>query len=364
MEEVLLLGIKDRAGYLSFWNDSISYALRGAVLLELALRGRIGIAPDPVRFDMPVQDRGLEVYSREPTGEVLLDEALRHMALYQASKDAQGIRKRKSCVQWTDVLAGETWDWTQITYQLRAVRERLAKGLVDKGVLRTEKSHFLLFDMATHPLADVAAKQAVLRRVHAVLVPPPSRNPLSTASSSASSSPSLAADFDPQMLYPEERHPVLLRVTRTLCTVCVALAANVLENALVSLNYARREAAFERADALMAELGQWPMAPNLPAGGIGDPTRPLEFSTPLLTIPEAGDKEKKRVMPSSLAEGSVALRDTGRCDEGVVLPTLTALVAHMREEMRTIGQRDAVPQFEAVAGILGALARMDCLVRY
>jgi hypothetical protein len=32
------------------------------------------------------------------------------------------------------------------------VRERLAKGLVDKGVLRTEKRNFLLFDMATHPV--------------------------------------------------------------------------------------------------------------------------------------------------------------------------------------------------------------------
>ncbi|KAJ7458854.1 hypothetical protein FB451DRAFT_1272671 [Mycena latifolia] len=29
MEEVLLLGIKDKQGYLSFWNDNISYALGG-----------------------------------------------------------------------------------------------------------------------------------------------------------------------------------------------------------------------------------------------------------------------------------------------------------------------------------------------
>ena len=36
----------------------------------------------------------------------------------------------------------------KIGYQLKQVRERLAKGLVDKGVLRTEKRNFLLFDMA------------------------------------------------------------------------------------------------------------------------------------------------------------------------------------------------------------------------
>lgn len=51
-------------------------------------------------------------------------------------------------------FSGETWNVLKIGYQLKQVRERLAKGLVDKGVLRTEKRNFLLFDMATHPVAD------------------------------------------------------------------------------------------------------------------------------------------------------------------------------------------------------------------
>jgi Golgi phosphoprotein 3 len=41
MEEVLLLGLKDKEGYTSFWNDCISAGLRGCILIELALRGRI-----------------------------------------------------------------------------------------------------------------------------------------------------------------------------------------------------------------------------------------------------------------------------------------------------------------------------------
>ena len=41
MEEVILLGLKDREGYTSFWNDCISAGLRGCMLVELALRGRI-----------------------------------------------------------------------------------------------------------------------------------------------------------------------------------------------------------------------------------------------------------------------------------------------------------------------------------
>ena len=51
----------------------------------------------------------------------------------------------------------------KIGYQLKQVRERLAKGLVDKGILRTEKRNFLLFDMATHPVADGGAKDEIRR---------------------------------------------------------------------------------------------------------------------------------------------------------------------------------------------------------
>lgn len=57
----------------------------------------------------------------------------------------------------------------KIGYQLKQVRERLAKGLVDKGILRTEKRNFLLFDMATHPIADMNAKEDVMRRTLALL---------------------------------------------------------------------------------------------------------------------------------------------------------------------------------------------------
>jgi len=41
IEEVLLLGLKDREGYTSFWNDCISSGLRGCILIELGIRGRI-----------------------------------------------------------------------------------------------------------------------------------------------------------------------------------------------------------------------------------------------------------------------------------------------------------------------------------
>jgi len=63
------------------------------------------------------------------------------------------------------VPAGETWNFMKMGYQLKQVRERIQKALVDKGVLRTEKQNFLLFDMATHPLANVSVKEELVKRV-------------------------------------------------------------------------------------------------------------------------------------------------------------------------------------------------------
>lgn len=93
---------------------------------------------------------------------------------------------------------GETWNVMKIGYQLKQVRERLAKGLVDKGVLRTEKRNFLLFDMATHPVADVNIKEDVMKRVLSLL----------TARTTA---------VPPQALYKEE---VRYRHMRAVVLVC------------------------------------------------------------------------------------------------------------------------------------------------
>lgn len=53
----------------------------------------------------------------------------------------------------------------KLKYQLRNVRERLAKNLVEKGVLTTEKQNFLLFDMTTHPVANASVKDRLIKKV-------------------------------------------------------------------------------------------------------------------------------------------------------------------------------------------------------
>ena len=126
----------------------------------------------------------------------------------------------------------------KIGYQLKQVRERLAKGLVDKGILRTEKRNFLLFDMATHPVADGGPKEDLYKRV---------RNMCSNRT----------VIIPPSPWFPED---VEFRYLRTVIMVCAAYAANVLENALVTMSHEARERAFAQVDELLADYSQWPFA--------------------------------------------------------------------------------------------------------
>ncbi|XP_051973854.1 Golgi phosphoprotein 3-like [Xyrauchen texanus] len=155
MEEVLLLGLKDREGYTSFWNDCISSGLRGCMLIELAIRGRLQLEASGMRRKS-LLTRKVICKSDTPTGDMLLDEALKHIKETQPPETVQS---------WIELLSGETWNPLKLHYQLRNVRERLAKNLVEKGVLTTEKQNFLLFDMTTHPLTNNTIKQRLVRKV-------------------------------------------------------------------------------------------------------------------------------------------------------------------------------------------------------
>lgn len=84
-------------GYLSFWNDNISYALRGCILIELALRGRIAMVRDPARRRLALSDRLIEVIDDRQTGETILDEALK--MIKSSEKYGAGA--------WVDLMSGE-----------------------------------------------------------------------------------------------------------------------------------------------------------------------------------------------------------------------------------------------------------------
>lgn len=226
----------------------------------------------------------------------------------------------------------------KIGYQLKQVRERLAKGLVDKGVLRTEKRNFLLFDMATHPVSDPTFKDDVLRRTLSLL----------TTRSTA---------VPTTHLYGED---VRYRTIRAVSMVCAAFAANVLENALVHLSYDQRETAFSKCDELLAEFSQWPFG-----GGAGGSTQfPSSSSSSSRTNGAAGG--------GIGAGGNVERMETANLQEIQRLARLelvgqgTGQAANERASSGSGGNADRQTMrelhLEVVAAVLEVYRRMDSLL--
>lgn len=213
MEEVLLLGLKDREGYTSFWNDCISSGLRGCMLMELGLRGKIDLEDTGMRKrSLATRKIVVKEKTERTCGDVILDEAMKHI---RSSPDPpEGVQ------EWIELLSGETWNPLKLKFQLRNVRERLAKNLVEKGVLTTEKQNFFLFDMTTHPVTDPAAKDRVVKKVQ------------DTVLSKWQNEPNRIDK-------------------RSLCLIYMAHASDVLENAFAPLSDDDYELAMKRVRELL-----------------------------------------------------------------------------------------------------------------
>jgi hypothetical protein len=78
--------------------DNISYALRGCILIELALRRRIAVVKDPSRRRLALGDRLIEVIDDRQTGETILDEALKMIK----SSEKYGT------AAWVDLMSGQS----------------------------------------------------------------------------------------------------------------------------------------------------------------------------------------------------------------------------------------------------------------
>jgi len=128
----------------------------------------------------------------------------------------------------------------KISYQLKQVRERIQKGLVDKGLLSTSKTNFLLFDMATHPTTPlgITLKASIITRINALLF-----------------AKSISI---PQAALQEEG--TQCRVLRSVALCIASYAASVLENALgqaqgragpAVLGFEEKEEAFQRCDEIL-----------------------------------------------------------------------------------------------------------------
>jgi len=233
MEELYLLGLKD-IGQLSFWNDSISYVLRACIILELILRQRIRFTISPANQPLPISLRRVEIIpsAAGSTDEFLLDEALRVM---------KGSGEALSLSSWIAYLNGETWNPAKLGYQLKMVRERIAKGLVEKGVLKYEKKAIAaIFEINAFVPRNPTVKRDLMGMARSVLV-----------------APSEMAVGALNYRGPTEQTPFLR--LRCLLLVLAAHTAEVLDNIL---DESQMDPAIGRAENLLVDLSTFPPPPR------------------------------------------------------------------------------------------------------
>ncbi len=178
-EELLLLALRDDEGTISA--AMYPYALAGAILAELMLHERIRVE-DPHK-------KMVHVLRDMPVGDPLLDECLERI-----------VREDRP-----DSLA----DWVERFTAVRHLKDRVAEGLCQRGILRAEKGRFLfVFPRVTYPEMDHGPEGKVLQRLRSAIFEESEEIDSRTAVllSLASSTGMLPTVFDPRELKPRQEH--------------------------------------------------------------------------------------------------------------------------------------------------------------
>ena len=141
-EQLMLLALRDEKGTLESKATMYGYALGGAMLAELSLRGKIRIGDDKKAF--------VDLIDRSPLGEPVLDECL--------DKVANAKRRARATT------------WVQRFAQVKRLRHRVAQGLCRQGILRDDEDKILLFfTRRLYPTIDPVPERRLVDRLRDVI---------------------------------------------------------------------------------------------------------------------------------------------------------------------------------------------------
>lgn len=150
MEEIMILSLDTQSTASKFLSltDSIPHVLRCCVLIELCLRGFIGVKEETNReaLKCPI----IILSNNTSTGDTFLDEALSSIR----------TEPKYPLQKWIDILTGEVWNRQLAKFQMYQLRERLCKSLLEKGLVRAETSStFGILATISYPLRNAQLKR-------------------------------------------------------------------------------------------------------------------------------------------------------------------------------------------------------------
>ena len=139
-QELLLLVLNDRKG--TFQGSFFLYGMAGAMLSELLLQERIAAVEDKTQT--------ISIISSESTGDPILDELLTKIS---SSNRVKGMR-----------------DWVYEAAKLPNLQHRVARQLVEKGILNyDEKKVLWLFTQKTYPELNGSYEDAIRSQMSDVM---------------------------------------------------------------------------------------------------------------------------------------------------------------------------------------------------
>jgi Golgi phosphoprotein 3 len=137
-EEVMLLALKDEAGTIAS-GTSYQYALAGAVLAELLLSGRIGVEEQKKKKYGVLKDA-------TPLGDPVIDACLEKVI---KAKNKQQLQT------WVSRFSG-----------LKDLKNRVARRLVERGILRADEDKvLLLFTRKLYPEVNPEPERKMIKEL-------------------------------------------------------------------------------------------------------------------------------------------------------------------------------------------------------
>ena len=177
-EEILLLFLDDETGkFENMYYEEFKYALAGAVLMDLAVRGKIDTDLEKLRVSDP-----------SPTGETILDGFL------------------KEIVETEEEM--NTFFWvSEIAKKGAEIREMALDSLVQRGILRVEEKKILwVIGVRRYPTVDDSQEKEVRRRITELLnsdeIPSPHDVVLVSLADTFDLFPQILSKYDAKKLAP------------------------------------------------------------------------------------------------------------------------------------------------------------------